>query len=244
MNNIVWQEYIVKSGQIVTIMTFIVLLIGLWKWRHHNKPLRIFFYYIFATLVLHFVEQGFIWATRKSTYYDEFKPFLDTFGITSTAFLSIFVFLKNVILLGWFYIVLLAKEPITIYLKKVIWILIITEIISYLFVEGHNSFGIINPTIDGIFCFVFPMIYLWFLYNFGKLIPLFKNSFYLISTGLIIQNLFGLLYFFTSDKLYETDIVMYSIVSIVRNGIDIIGYLFFAYAFYQAKYAKYLVVKL
>lgn len=240
---IIFQKYTILSGEGIIISYFFLVLYGLWQIKNIKMPLRIFFYYILATLLINLLEHGFIWGTRLSTYYHVFKPFLEYWQISNTFFLNILYYLKNTIFLGWFFIELIP--PISKQLKILVFFTIIFEIIIYLFVDGYQNYGNVNPPFDALFCFALPFLYLWYLYRspFLTRITLYKNSFFWISLGLIMENLTGILYFFVADKVYDTDFILYSTLSIGKNVVLFIAIILFALAFYNTNLAKFLSSK-
>ena len=109
-----------------------------------------------------------------------------------------------------------------------------------MFIDGYKGLGVVGPTTDAVFCFLLPAYFLWYNRNTPTVIPLKKIAYFWISLGLIVQNLFGLLFYYTGDKLQHTDFVLYVIGYIIKDCFDIFGLILFALAFYNAKYAKYL----
>lgn len=235
------QEYLILSGKIVTVSYLLLLLTGFWRWEYFNKPLRIFFWYVVVTFILNFLEQLFIWGTRRSTHYYDLKPYLDYWQITNTVFMYILFYTKNALLLGWMYTLLFTTPSKG---QLIWWIalgLTIFEWISYFSIDGYQGYGNVNPTLDGIFCFTVPMVYLGFLYQHTSVtLPLTKNSFFWISLGLIMENLIGLFFFYTAAKLQQSDTVTYSIVFMIKNVAVLTAIIFFCLAFYRANYIRFL----
>lgn len=236
------QEYLILTGKIVTVCYMLPILIGIWRWSFLDKSLRLFFIYIVATFLLNALEQLFMWATRLSIHYYDLKPYLDYWEITNPMFMYILFYLKNALLLGWLYSTALASTPRI--SQRIGWVavgLAAFELLSYFFIDGYKGYGNLNPTLDGIWCFALPMLYLWFMYKQTQItIPLTKNSFFWISFGLILTNLIGLLFFYTADKLYESDVVTYSIVFMIKNSTTIAAIVFYCIAFYRANYIRFI----
>ncbi len=94
-----------------------------------------------------------------------------------------------------------------------------------------------------LFLISMPMIYLFFLAKMPSHIPLSKIPYFWISVGILLVNLLSLFFSTTGNKLYLTDYVLYSKFLISRNAVSVLAQFIFAYAFYQAKYAKYLIAQ-
>jgi hypothetical protein len=202
-----------------------------------NKALKYFLYYCLYFLFLELLTYSII-----QFYTSFFELILDPLGIENTNFLGIFYFLRNFLLLGLFYSLLLAPRKIGIWIRYVGIGLAIACTINYLFIEGYKGFGVFNPTVDAIFCFVAPLIYCKVLFAQDDVIPLSKNPYFWITMGQLLVALVGFFLFFTEDYLLKNDPELFNKLAIGRNILMIIEQIMYAVAFYYAKNTRFLTV--
>jgi len=228
---------LLNTGRILLAINLLLLAIGVLKWTTLNTALKTFWSYLLAVVLYNFIEQGFIWSV---THYTNFwRPFLKEFQIGDTNFLNILSREIDYIILGIYY----SKVLHGVYSKLILAISIAlfgTALCVYFWVDGFRTFGNVNATINRLFLVIIPTFHLWFLNKSAPVLNLSKNSYFLISVGLLIPNLFGLFLSFVGDKINQTDFILFVQLSLVRNALSAIGLLLFAYAFYQSKYIKYL----
>ncbi|MES2519044.1 MAG: hypothetical protein V4585_13100 [Bacteroidota bacterium] len=232
-----YNDILVQFGQLTTAATYLTLIIGFWVIKYFNKPLWVFFAYIVATVFTNSLEQIVIWSV--GAYPKLLVPYLHKFGIENTLFLGIFSNLKNLLLLGWFYSLLLT-DKLGKYVRYLSLSLAGFAIIDYLFITGYKVSGVLTPTLTGFFVVLVPMTYLWVLYNRDNRISIYKIPYFWFSIALIIAHLLGLLFYFIGEKVYKTDFILFVKISVVRNTVTILRHFVFAYGFWMAKYVRFL----
>ncbi|AXE19109.1 hypothetical protein DR864_15800 [Runella rosea] len=233
-----YTHLIVVLGQITTAAMVIPLVVAVARWRLLTSPLRIFFWSRLALVVSASFELLFIEVVTR--YQDFWVPYLNKWQISDTNFLQITSQLPTFLLIGWFYSSLLSTYEKKAY--NIVWLisigLALTAVINYLFIEGFRVHGTLNPLMLSLFLISIPMIYLFFLAKTPFGIPLSKTPYFWISVGILLVNLLSLFFSTTGNKLYLTDYVLYAKFLIARNAISVLAQFIFAYAFYQAKYAR------
>ena len=203
-----------------------------------NRPLKLMVMYLLAMICSNLLTLFVIWFVG---YYREFSiPYLKKFQITDTNFLGINSILIDYIFVGWIFSYAL-KAPISQWLKKVSWGLIPVAILVYFFVDGFRTYGTVNAIINRVYLVAVPALYFWHLFRSVPNLSLWRNSFFLFGLGLFVPSLIGLMMSFIGDKLNQTDYVAFVKVSIFRNVLTILAQFVFAFAFYQAKYVKFLL---
>jgi len=234
---IFYSDLLIYFGKIITLSSFIPLLLAMWKRKVLIKPIKLMALYLLALIGSNLLEQGFIWSTGKY-YYTFWKPILDALQITDTNFLNVIGRLIDYIFVGWVFSFALS-EPWASRVKWGSWVLIPLAILIYFFVDGFRAYGTVNAILNRGYLVVVPALYFWHLFNSPPNLTLWQNPFFLFGLGLFVPNLFGFIMSFVGDKLNETDYLTFVKVSIFRNCLTILAQFFFAYAFYQARYAKY-----
>lgn len=232
-----YNDFLIIFGQFTTATMYITFIVAVFFIKYFNKPLWVFFTYIVATIFANSLEQVFIWTVN--THTDFWLPYLRKFDIGDTHFLGIISTLKNFILLGWFYKILLNNQWGK-YVQYLGIFLSIFSIIDYIWITGYKAPGVLMPTISGFFVVLVPMIYLWFLYKRDNRISIYKIPYFWFSIALIVAHLLGLLFYFMGEKVYKTDFILFVKISVIRNIITILRYFIFAYGFWMAKYIRFL----
>ena len=232
-----YNDFLTIFGQFTTATMYITLIVAVFKIRLFNKPLWIFFIYIVVTILANTLEQVFIWAVN--TYTDFWLPYLRKFDIGDTNFLGIMSPLKNFLILGWFYRILLDDKWGK-YIHYLGILLAIFSIIDYIWITGYNTPGVLVPTISGFFIVLVPMLYLWQLYKRDNRISIYKIPYFWFSIALVVAHLLSLFFYFVGNKIYETDFILFVKISIGRNVVTILRYFVFAYGFWLAKYIRFL----
>lgn len=221
-----------------TIITSIYpLLIAFLFFKLLNKPLKIFLIFCSIILILNLIEQSIIWLAINR--FEMIAPYMEYWDVETTDFLSILYYLTNFSMLGWFYYQLLPKK----YSNTVLGVaisLILATFINYLFIEGFKRPGIFNPAVDVIFTSGLPAFYLWHLSRRTTNFPLQKNPYFWISFGLMFSNLIALFLYLTADIIKGEDYNLFIKLLIARNIFEIVAQIFFAIAFWNVRFVRYI----
>ena len=232
---------IVFLGKVATVAMILPIIVAIANFRYLNRPLKIIFWFSIFRLFVSLITQFIIWVV--STYQNYFVPILNRWDIHNMSFISILAHLNNFGLLGWYFSLIIEDKKIKYIIRLISVFLFITAIINYIFIEGYKSPNVFNSTSSNIFCFLLPLIHLWFLYGEDSKVPIAKNPYFWISLGLIIPNLTGLITSIIGKKLKQTDPALFFQVDIGYAVLQIFGYLLIAIGFYYARYTKYLPQK-
>lgn len=221
-----------------TIITSIYpLLIAFLFFKLLNKPLKIFLIFCVIILILNLIEQSIIWLAINR--YETIAPYMTYWDISTTDFLSIFYYLTNFSLLGWFYHQLLPKKYANIVVGIAVSLALAT-LINYLFIEGYKRPGVFSPAVDVIFTSGLPAFYLWHLSRRTINFPLQKNPYFWISFGLMFSNLIALFLYLTADIIKGEDYKLFIKLLIARNIFEIVAQIFFAIAFWNVRFVRYI----
>ncbi|GAB3321526.1 hypothetical protein GCM10027299_16080 [Larkinella ripae] len=235
-----YNDLLTQFGQFTIVMMLLPALVALVRYRYLNKPGRVFFGYLVATISVNIIEQLFIWSTDVNTYYSFWEPYLIRWQIDNTYFLQILAYLKNFLFLGWFYGLILVPVGIGQWTFRISVLLALLALIDYVWISGYNQPAVLTPTLSGLYTTLLPMLQLWFLIQQQHKVSLVKIPYVWFSTGLILANLFTLLFFLFNEKIYQTDFLLFVKMSLARNCLEIVSQVLFAYGFWQAKTLRYL----
>lgn len=224
------------SRIVIAVMT-IPIIAAIVNWKKLDKSLKVFFVFCLVTFLISLGETIFIWHARSHKEF--WGPILEWWGIENTHFIQILAFLRDYLILGYFFKLILKPRPIANWVWVIALLLALTTTINYLFIEGYKNPGVFNPAADAIFCFSIPMVSLWYLYHSDTRIEIYKNPVFWISLGLILPNLMSLFLYFTSDYLQKNNYPLYVNLMLVKNFFEIIGIILLTIGFSHAYYMRF-----
>lgn len=231
-------EILLLAGKITTFLMLLPIAVGIWKWQRLNKPLKAFFYFCLVSFLLNILELLFVWICNNRVEW--VLPFLKWAKIGNTNFVHIFYGLKNYIFLGWFYSYVFKPASLAHWVKPAVWVLCIVSLINYFFIEGYNVASGFNYIVPSIFCWLPPMVFMWYIFREDSKVPLTRNSYFWIFLSLIVSNLPSFLQSFMGQKIYETDFLLFVTISSFKNFFLIIGVAFRTIGFWNARYVRFL----
>ena len=243
MNNFVrnLNDILILMSNIATLVMLIPVIVAIINRQYLNKQLVILFWFCILRLLTSLSIQLVVELMIR--YRSFFVPILKKFEITNMSFMAIITHLANFALLGWYFSLIIENKNIKRIIKMISIFLFMFAIINYLFIEGYKQPNVFNSTTSNVFCFILPLIHLWFVFREDSKVPIVKNPYFWISLGLVIPNLTGLITSMIGKKLAETDLALFLQVDIGYAVLQIMGYLLIAVGFYYARYTKYLPQK-
>ena len=219
-------------GTITTVIMIVPILVFL-KNRKSQLPFMYIFYWgLWADLLVALVEQIVIFFAKNSTH---FANFIHSFGINSTNFLAILNYLYSFLVVGYFYKKILAnKLGNLLFIGSII--LTLASIFIYLFVDGFNNQPSTNMTVSRIFTIVSTLFVLkhFSSHNLGSLY--FKNSYVLVTLAMLLPAAISMALGIYSNQIYQTNYIFFVQLSILRNLINIIALTLIVTAFYRPSY--------
>jgi hypothetical protein len=227
-------------AKFTVIISCIPILVALYQRKFLNKPLFAFLTYKILTLLVNVFEQFLIWYSSK--YFETIEPYINYFEIQDTSFIGILFYVLVFIFIGKFYRILLGVKNNG---KTVIWIsylLLLSSLVNYFFIEGYRVYGKFNPAVTAIFMFGVPVYYLFYLFKSNLALPIRQNPYFWLSLGVILPNLIGVFLFFVGDVVHKEDYQLFTILSSFKNAFLILGHILIAIGFWNAPYAKYITL--
>ncbi len=227
-----------RFGQITIAFMIVPIIVAIIKRRYYNSILDAFLKYRILAFSFNLLEVGFIWVAYN--HFEWIKDFVNYFGIQNTAFLAILYHSNDYIFLGWFFYLLFGRKPYGIWIWRIAMLLLVANVINYLFIEGYKTVGFFNPISDAIFVFGVAAFYLWHLYKSQLALPLTKNPYFWISFGLILPHLIGFFLFLVGDVAQKENFPFFVSLSIAKNCFLILAQVFYSIAFWRAQYARFI----
>ena len=228
----------VLFGKMVTISMILPLLAAFLKRKALNRSLKFFLWYCIVVFITTFMIEIFIWAATK--YYESWKSFLIPWHLADTNFFSVFAYLYDFGLLGWYFVSVMPNKNIARFTKWVCTVALLMSLSNYFFIKGYYTYDSFSQTLISIFKFVIPLYSLWLIYNDEGKVPITKNPYFWICLGLLIPGMVGLFAEVVGEKLYGSDTILFYKLEIGSNVINIIGQILFAIGFYYAPYTEFL----
>lgn len=226
-------QQMLQFGKVVIYLMPIPIVAGLVNWRHLTSALRVFLAYCLLTFVLNL---GDLWYAQNAGL-PIFKYWLKITH-SNTAFSYILHALKNVILIGWFFQILFSQKQ-GIWLRLGIIVLSVSMLIGYIGEKGWQDLGYSYPLIETLFICIIPLVYLWTFSKKGLWISQSKNAYLIIAAGLAMVGVFTCLFFFIAPRVAIEDYCLFTRFAIAKNCFEILALLLYAFAFFQAPYARY-----
>lgn len=227
-----WNELFVVSGQFIIPFLFLPVIVGLLRWKHLDKPLRIFFYSLLVYVLLNVFD--ILYYIAAETYMDFFRPWLE-FTDYMVVFTLILYQLNTFLLLGCFYTYLFPKPSSKVTLKVLSYGLALLAIIAFFFECGWRNYGTIGPITEAMFRFLVPLVYLWWLSQRHLGVKLTSMSYFWIALGLILPSLVGFLLFLIGNSLSTEQPTLFYQLSLLKNIFVISSAVFYSIAFWKAK---------
>ena len=221
----------------ISILFSLIPLMYIWKvYYTKDKAIKVFTYFILASILLHIIEHIHIWIVLT---YDPYWEIMKKLNIRDTNFFNIFYRLNIYIFLGIFYEEIIVRRTIhQISIIHICCILIIFSILIYFFVDGYNQFGTVNSIVSRSFQILFSLISINQIFKSKLNTSIWKNPYFLINLGILLPNSFTLLLSFLSDTFHKTNFILYVQSVIIRNVITLLGEIFFTMAFYYSSAKK------
>lgn len=235
-----WNDLLIFFANITSFAMVIPVVTSLIFRRYWNKPLRIVSFYFLIILLLNLFEGIFIWLCFE--YKEIIAPFRDYWEIDNTIFLQIFFYLNNFIFLSIFYSIIFPSKGVSKIIFYLGYCLGVIAIFNYFFVIGYKRLGVLNPSINALFIFSIPLVYLWYSQLHSLRIPLKKNPYFWITLGLVLPNLIGLFLNFSGDFLYIKDYSIYTQIHSIKNIFATIGQILISIGFAHSYYARFIKI--
>lgn len=229
-----WYDLLVVLSKYCTMMELLPIVIAFIYRKYFNDILKVFFFYALITLLLNSFEQFLIWISEfKDGYYFEM------FGLENTFFIQVFFYLKNFILIGWYYSLIFSSKTHKKTIQYITTVLTCFTVI-FLFLDGYKQFGLLMPCLNSIFLIVIPLAYLWESQKNSIRISLVKNPHFWLSIGLIVPNVLLFFLYPTGQYIYETNSLLYWQLNTFRLLTFILGIIFISIGFSRAYFARFI----
>ena len=225
-----YYNYLLQNifGPLMILTSLVVVIIGLVRKKYISRDIYFFWKYRLTVLIINFIIWLFVWSVNN--YYYHFKPFLDAFKIENNYFLSILMYLCDILFLGIFYSKLFKSKV----LRTLTFLHLFLAILIYIFIDGYHEYGTINALIINTLILFSSLLYIAFKFKEKLYKSILSNQYILISIGLFMPNLVRILFTIFANDLDKTNFVLYVKLKIASNFIDFFGYYLFGWVFLKS----------
>lgn len=212
-------KVVVNIGYLLLFIRFLIVLICLFnmRWVLKSKAHRFIFFYSLLAFSIALFELIFIYVANH--YTNQIMPYLERYEIDDTFFISPFYYLNEIIFCGLAFSYAIGgrfQKPIQI----ITVLLAVLEIGNTIWGEGYKdaqSFGSLGLAL---FLIGLSLLYLKNFYTLKINTKSIKDSFFVISWGLLIPSMLSLLIYTFTKSLFDSDTVLYYQISIFRMTVE------------------------
>jgi hypothetical protein len=219
---------IVNIGYFLIISRFIIVIIFLinYKWAFKLKAYRFLFMYALIAFSIAIFESTIIYISNNYTSY--ILPLLTRYKIENTFFISPLYFLNELFFYGFAFSYALGGE----YRKPIQIIsltLLVFEICNTIWGEGFRDAQTAGSLIVSFAEISFSLLYLQNFYTKKLNKNGTKDSFAVISWGILIPAVLSIFIYAFTKNLFETNEILYYQISIFRMTVESLCFLIIAY---------------
>lgn len=173
--------------------------------------------------------------------WNDIKPILKTLKIQDTNFIGSFHYFAKFIFLGLFFRDSLQKPIWKKVFQYAVWALVVFELVQVFVFKSYQGYDSLSSTVKNFFILGGAGLLLYRVYKEPNInLSIQKNPYFWICLGLILPALAELFLEFIFTKLYQTDLVSFYKLYLVRNASQMVGFTLLIVGVWQAKYLKYL----
>ncbi|MDZ7897414.1 MAG: hypothetical protein U5N85_05220 [Arcicella sp.] len=211
------------------ILTRLIIILSFFpnlRWAFKNKAYRFLFMYALIALSIALFELIFIYVCNH--YTSSIMPLLTRFKIGDTFFISPLYYLNSLFFYGFTFSYALGsnyRKPIQI----ISLALFAFEICNTIWGEGFRDAQTAGSLIVSFVEIGFSLLYLQNFYTEQLNKNVTKDSFAVISWGILIPAILSIFIYAFTKKLFETNEILYYQISIFRMIIESLCFLIIAY---------------
>lgn len=212
-----------------------ILNLSSYKW-----VLKFIVFLAFISLV-EWVLGRFVLSKSFPYYASHLKPLMETLGIVTLSFFNPIHYLIRFIFLGLFFRDSLQNPTSKKVFQYAVWVLVIFELVQVFVFKSYQGYDSLSSTIKNFFVLGGAGLLLYRVYREPNVsLRLQKNPYFWICLGLILPALAELFLEFVFTKLYQTDLISFYKLYLVRNASQIIGFTLLIVGVWQVKYLRFL----
>jgi branched-subunit amino acid transport protein AzlD len=238
------EKLIMRSGKMVFSVSLVLLFYCYVNRELLQKTISNFFWFcyflgIYTIISLFSIDVLF---TSRYTWVKEVAPFLsNNFGIIDGNFTSPLNYLIKFIFLSLFFRDLFQHPLKKRFFQYLMYALVVFELVQVFVFKSYQGYDSLSSTVKNVFLLGGTGLFMYKLYHTDSQgISLYKNPYFWLTLGLMLPALAEIFLEFIFTKLYQTDLLSFYKLYLVRNASQIVGFTLLIVGVWQAKYLRFL----
>jgi hypothetical protein len=178
----------------------------------------------------------------KYQFVNTIFPFLQNhFGIQDFNFTAPLNYLIKFIFLSLFFRDLFQNPLKKRFFQYLMYALVLFELVMVFVFKSYQGYDSLSSTVKNVFILGSTGLFMYKLYRADSHgITLYKNPYFWLTLGLMLPALAEIFLEFIFTKLYQTDLLSFYKLYLVRNASQIVGFTLLIVGVWQAKYLRFL----
>jgi uncharacterized integral membrane protein len=233
-----------------TVYIIILLKLALWvvSWKkkqslvlYATKWLNPLIIFLVVIAIVEWTLGKFILTKSFYYYTSHVKPFLELFGIQQITFLNPVHYFVRFIFLSLFFRDLFRNPLKKRFFQYLMYALVVFELVQVFVFKSYQGYDSLSSTVKNVFILGGTGMFMYKLYRADSHgISLYKNPYFWLTLGLMLPALAEIFLEFIFTKLYQTDLLSFYKLYLVRNASQIVGFTLLIVGVWQAKYLRFL----
>jgi hypothetical protein len=238
------EKLIMRSGKMTFTISLVLLYYCYLNKEFLQKVIPNFFwfsYFIGLYVILELVDIDIL-LTSRYKWVDVIFPFLKSrFGIVDFNFLAFINYLIKFIFVSLFFRDLFQDPLKKRFFQYLMYALVVFELVQVFVFKSYQGYDSLSSTVKNVFILGSTG---WFMYKLYRAdshgISLYKNPYFWLTLGFMLPALAEIFLEFIFTKLYQTDLLGFYKLYLVRNASQIVGFTLLIVGVWQAKYLRFL----
>jgi hypothetical protein len=241
----VLEKSVKYSANILLLLTF-VIFVALFIKREKLLPFSTkWIIYLFGCISIYVLVE---WTLvniifRKSFFYFHsiVLPIIKFWGLKDMNFLAPLSYLIKFIFLSLFFRDLFQNPLKKRFFQYLMYALVLFELVMVFVFKSYQGYDSLSSTVKNVFILGSTGLFMYKLYRADSHgITLYKNPYFWLTLGLMLPALAEIFLEFIFTKLYQTDLLSFYKLYLVRNASQIVGFTLLIVGVWQAKYLRFL----
>lgn len=237
-------KLIIRSGKIVHTFILILLFYCYNNREVIQKYIPNFFKFCYLLAVFTIIEFMLfeVFFTTRYKWVDVILPFLQNhFGIQDFNFTAPLNYLIKFIFLSLFFRDLFQDSFKKRFFQYLMYALVVFELVMVFVFKSYQGYDSLSSTVKNVFILGSTGLFIYKLYRADSHgISLYKNPYFWLNLGFMLPALAEIFLEFIFTKLYQTDLLGFYKLYLVRNASQIVGFTLLIVGVWQAKYLRFL----
>jgi hypothetical protein len=233
-----------RSGKIVQIFSLILMFYAYFKKEVLVNAIPKFYWYCYGLAFYNFLEILFsdVLLSGKYQFVNTIFPFLQNhFGIQDFNFTAPLNYLIKFIFLSLFFRDLFQDSLKKRFFQYLMYSLVVFELVQVFVFKSFQGYDSLSSTVKNVFILGSTGLFMYKLYRADSHgISLYKNPYFWLTLGFMLPALAEIFLEFIFTKLYQTDLLGFYKLYLIRNASQIVGFTLLIVGVWQAKYLRFL----